>query len=81
MNVRVRFYSYLKDLVGVAETDEPMEERSSVGQLITQLHQRFPRLREADRCLLIAVGVEYQNRDYLLSAGDEVSLFPPVQGG
>lgn len=81
MNVKVRFYSYLKDLVGVSEADEFMEERSSVGQLIARLHQRFPRLQEADRCLLIAVGVEYQTREYLLSAGEEVSLFPPVQGG
>jgi molybdopterin converting factor small subunit len=30
---------------------------------------------------LIAVGVEYQSRDYVLKDGDEVSLFPPVQGG
>ncbi|HZQ47864.1 MAG TPA: MoaD/ThiS family protein, partial [Verrucomicrobiae bacterium] len=26
-------------------------------------------------------GVEYQPRDYVLKPGDEVSLFPPVQGG
>jgi molybdopterin converting factor small subunit len=29
----------------------------------------------------MAVGVEYQTQDYLLREGDEVSLFPPVQGG
>jgi len=27
------------------------------------------------------VGVDYQPRDYVLQNGDEVSLFPPVQGG
>ena len=30
---------------------------------------------------LIAVGVDYQTRSYRLQEGDEVSLFPPVQGG
>ena len=30
---------------------------------------------------LIAVGVDYQPKDYVLKDGDEVSLFPPVQGG
>ena len=30
---------------------------------------------------LMAVGVDYQHRGYVLKAGDEVSLFPPVQGG
>jgi molybdopterin converting factor small subunit len=27
------------------------------------------------------VGVEYRDRSYVLNADDEVSLFPPVQGG
>jgi molybdopterin converting factor small subunit len=30
---------------------------------------------------LIAVGVDYQEKSYVLKEGDEVSLFPPVQGG
>jgi molybdopterin converting factor small subunit len=30
---------------------------------------------------LAAVGVDYQGGDYPLADGDEVSLFPPVQGG
>jgi len=29
----------------------------------------------------MAVGVDYQERSYLLNQGDEVSFFPPVQGG
>jgi len=33
------------------------------------------------RSTLLAVGVDYQPRDFVLSNGDEVSLFPPVQGG
>jgi molybdopterin converting factor small subunit len=31
--------------------------------------------------MLIAVGVDYQSRNHVLNEGDEVSLFPPVQGG
>jgi len=27
------------------------------------------------------VGVDYQDRAYVLKEADEVSLFPPVQGG
>jgi molybdopterin converting factor small subunit len=27
------------------------------------------------------VGVEYQGREHVLAEGDEVSFFPPVQGG
>jgi molybdopterin converting factor small subunit len=34
-----------------------------------------------ERSMLVAVGVDYQPKDYILKNGDEVSLFPPVQGG
>jgi molybdopterin converting factor small subunit len=33
------------------------------------------------KATLMAVGVDYQSRTYVLREGDEVSLFPPVQGG
>ncbi|HMJ66207.1 MAG TPA: MoaD/ThiS family protein [Candidatus Binatia bacterium] len=31
--------------------------------------------------MLVGVGLEYAARDYQLREGDQVSLFPPVQGG
>jgi len=30
---------------------------------------------------LKAVGVDYQSEEFPLNDGDEISLFPPVQGG
>jgi molybdopterin converting factor small subunit len=42
---------------------------------------RFPKLAAMQKSMLVAVGVEYQDRSYVLQNGDEVSLFPPVQGG
>ena len=42
---------------------------------------RVPKLGTMKKSTLLAVGVDYQTRDYVLQDGDEVSLFPPVQGG
>jgi molybdopterin converting factor small subunit len=33
------------------------------------------------KSMLVAVGVDYADASRLLAHGDEVSLFPPVQGG
>ena len=43
--------------------------------------ENFPKLAAMKKSTLLAVGVDYQPRDYVLQDGDEVSLFPPVQGG
>ena len=81
MRVRVQFFSYFKDLTGCAETSAELPAHGTVGDLVEQLHARFPKLQPMRNSTLIAVGVEYQPRDYVLRDGDEVSLFPPVQGG
>ncbi len=79
--IRVHFYSYFKDLTGCGETVLELPSGATVADLISQLETRFPRLIPMRRSTLIAVGVDYQGPDYVLREGDEVSLFPPVQGG
>jgi molybdopterin converting factor small subunit len=81
MQTTVHFYSYFKDLTGCAETTEIIEVGVTLGALHDKLMVNFPKLATMKRSTLIAVGVDYQPRDYVLKDGDEVSLFPPVQGG
>jgi molybdopterin converting factor small subunit len=81
MTIRVQFFSYFKDLAGCDHAVEQLPEGARVGDLMQQVMRRFPRLRDAERCTLIAVGVDYAGRDRVLVDHEEVSLFPPVQGG
>jgi molybdopterin converting factor small subunit len=81
MNLRVCFYSYFKDLTGCAETTEDLPEGSTLDDFFQKLTARFPKLAPMQKCTLMAVGVEYREQGYVLQPGDEVSLFPPVQGG
>ena len=81
MNVHVSFYSYFKELTGTVQTSESLPEASTIDDLCRLLVERFPKLAGMRRSTLIAVGVEYQGGAYVLKDGDEVSLFPPVQGG
>ena len=81
MQIRVQFYSYCKELTGCEETTETLAAGATLGALHDQLMTRFPKLSAMKKSILLAVGVDYQARDYVLQDGDEVSLFPPVQGG
>ena len=81
MSVTVHFYSYFKDLTGCAQSVEVVGAGARIADLLPKLFTRFPRLEAMQNSTLIAVGVDYQNKDYVLRDGDEVSLFPPVQGG
>ena len=81
MTIRVQFWSYFKDLTGCTQASEELPPGATIGDLLQRLQSRFPKLIAMRNSTLIAVGVEYQARDYVLKDGDEVSLFPPVQGG
>lgn len=81
MLVNVIFHSYFKDLTGCSQAAEEVPLGSTIGDVLENLYRRFPQLVAMERSTLIAVGVEYQNRRYILKQDDEVSLFPPVQGG
>ena len=81
MQTTVHFYSYFKELTGCAYTVETLDAGSTLGALHDQLTKKFPKLAAMSKSTLVAVGVDYHPRDYVLKDGDEVSLFPPVQGG
>jgi molybdopterin converting factor small subunit len=81
MRIPVTFYSYFKDLTGCEGTTEELPEGSTLADLYASLISRFPKLAAMQKSTLMAVGVEYQGRNYVLKEGDAVALFPPVQGG
>ncbi len=81
MTIRVHFYSYFKELTGCAETTAEVAAGSTIHDLLNQLAVRFPKLDAMQNSTLLAVGVDYQPKTYALKPGEEVSLFPPVQGG
>jgi sulfur-carrier protein len=81
MKVRVQFYAQLRDLVGIRELDIDVVEGSTIRDLLEQVYAQQPKLRPHDKSILIGAGVEFVDRNYKLSPGDEISIMPPVQGG
>jgi MoaD family protein len=81
MRIRVRFWSYFKDLTGQTESLVELGGKATLEDLWNEVSQKFPKLEPMRRSVLMAVGVEYRTSEYELKAGDEVSFFPPVQGG
>lgn len=81
MNVQVQFFSRLRDLAGKSEMELGVREGATAGELLETLYTKTPALREWDKSILVASGVEFVGRDYVLKSGDQISVMPPVQGG
>ena len=81
MNISVQFFSYFKELAGCEKFTANVSPGATIADLMAVIHTQFPKLEPMRKSTLVAVGVDYQDRTYVLKDGDEVSLFPPVQGG
>jgi molybdopterin converting factor small subunit len=81
MKVQVQFFSRLRDLAGQSEIEMEVPEGTTAADLLGQLYTRTPALRDWDKSILVASGVEFVGRDYVLKSNDEISVMPPVQGG
>jgi molybdopterin converting factor small subunit len=81
MQIRVQFYSHLRDLASAPELQIEMREDATVQDLLDQIYREKPALHAADKTILVAAGVEFVDRQYRLQGGEDISIMPPVQGG
>ena len=58
-----------------------LPNKATVSDLLAKIYEQIPALRSRDRSILIGAGVDFVDRNYKLSPGDEISIMPPVQGG
>ncbi|CAN5680937.1 hypothetical protein BH11VER1_BH11VER1_16510 [soil metagenome] len=81
MKVRVLFFSILRDLTGESEITIDLPNDATITGLLDRLFERWPKLREWDQSLLLAIDQTYVKRHESLHENAEVALMPPVQGG
>lgn len=81
IQVRVRYWSWFRDLAGRENETLEVPKDTTLGDLLGRIRSIHPELARVERSTLAAVGLDYQPLTQRLREGDEVSLFPPVQGG
>jgi len=79
MLIQIQYFAQLRDLGGPDSID--LVEGTTVESLLNDLFQRAPGLEVWNKHLLVAAGIEWVQRDYVVKSGETISLMPPVQGG
>jgi len=81
VQIRVQFFSQLKEITGAADRTIDLPDGATVEELLGQLYRSHPPLQKWDKNILIGAGVEFVERDYRIQPDDEIAIMPPVQGG
>jgi len=80
MKVRVQFFAQLRDLATAQELIVDLAKGASVADLLEKIYAKAPALRSRDKSILVGAGLEFVDRNYKLTPGEEISIMPPVQG-
>jgi len=78
MQVSIKYFASLRELIGEASSVIDIEESTSVNELWQSILK--DKNIEFDN-VMMAVNMEYVKPEQLLKADDEVAFFPPVTGG
>ena len=82
MKIEVQLFSRLRDLAGGSRlTLDDVPAGATVGEALDRVYALHPAMRDWDKHLLLAVGLEYVRREQVLRDEDSLSIMPPVQGG
>jgi len=79
MKITIRLFASAREVVGASELTWEVNEGTTVGALLEDLRQSYPKLSALR--LKTAVNATYAERNTVLRAGDEVACIPPVGGG
>ncbi len=78
MQVSVKYFASLRELIGEATSVIDIDENFTVSDL---WHQVISNKNIEFDNVMMTVNLEYVKPEHLLNAGDEVAFFPPVTGG
>lgn len=78
MKVKVCFFASMRERMGTAER---VVETRQAALNVEQLWAEYLSQESLPANTLIAVNMDYSNRNHMLKDGDEVAFFPPVTGG
>ena len=78
MQVSVKYFASLREVIGEANSVVNIEENVSVSDLWQSILNE--KGVEFDN-VMMAVNMEYVKPEHELQSGDEVAFFPPVTGG
>ncbi|HLA95963.1 MAG TPA: MoaD/ThiS family protein [Pyrinomonadaceae bacterium] len=79
MKIKVLFFGATAAAVGKRYAEFETQKDEAVGELLTELCDKYPRL--SNHKLFVAINEEYAEPDANLSPGDEVAIFTAVSGG
>jgi molybdopterin converting factor subunit 1 len=79
--VTLRLFAIYRERVGQEAIEATLKAGATVEDALRHLGELHPNTLILMPTTMVAVNLEYAERDYVLQSNDEIALIPPVSGG
>lgn len=79
--IKVKLFASFKEIIGKSEVSFEIDKHATVSDLKKILLNNYPQLSSQKFQAIYAVNHKVADDSTMLSANDEVAVFPPVSGG
>ena len=79
MKIKILFFASCREKAGKSQAELDVKPGETLAGLLEEVKRDFPGI-PMDQ-IMVAVNQAFARPDYVLRAGDEVALIPPVSGG
>jgi molybdopterin converting factor subunit 1 len=79
--IKVKLFASFKEIVGKSEVTFEIKKYTTISDLKKILLDNYPQLSSQKFQAIYAVNHKVSDDSTMLSASDEVAVFPPVSGG
>ena len=81
IRVRVNFFSAHREAAGRGQTEIEVKEGMDLKSLLDIIFDTYPEMRKLAGYTVLSLNHRYADGSEVLGEGDEVAVFPPVEGG
>jgi molybdopterin synthase sulfur carrier subunit len=81
MKIELLLFASIKEKIGKSKIEIEANEFCTVQNLLDILFLQYPTINSYTKSLLVSVNQEFADHSQIISAKDEVAIFPPVSGG
>ncbi|MBC7081381.1 MAG: MoaD/ThiS family protein [Thermoplasmatales archaeon] len=81
MKLKIKFYSLHREIVGKNEIYLEIDETKKLKDIIKLIFEIYPELKKLEKFTFVSLNHKYANGEEIVNEGDEIAIFPPVEGG
>jgi len=85
LRIKVRFLSYLMEILGIKEQEIEAPDGINLGELVEIIKGKWPQLRkldiESEGPIIVLLNGATAKLATKIKEGDEISILPPATGG